>query len=251
MSAERQPPVMDNARSFRVIRTITAMASHPLPRVQSAIEQLRGPEGADADRIIRRVEQSATRTNTAQRDQQETHSASSLHEEGVSKDVLSVQVPLPSLDHFNQFLSSSTQGSNDDDYEEKCQAECQPKIEPPNNTSTAAESSESSRVDCNVGRKPTPGEVEPSSVATADDEGRVRQAGAGSGGYESDVPGLSSEADGTGGCRTLEQRVELTDQTGVVPRSEGSGHLRFLGVAIGKQTEGSGAWSVRVDFAAH
>ena len=119
------------------VRVLQLLAAHPLSRVQSAIEQLRGPEGADADRIIRRVEESARRLNAAQRDQQESHSASSLHEEGVSKDVLSVQVPLPSLDHFNQFLSSSTQGSDDDDREEKCQ----PKIEPTNNPGEAFESS--------------------------------------------------------------------------------------------------------------
>lgn len=230
------------------VRVLQLLAAHPLSRVQSAIEQLRGSEGADADRIIRRVEQSAARSNTAQCDQQESHSLSSLHEEGVSEDVLSVQVPLPGLDHFNEFLSSSTQGSDDDDREEKYQ----PKIEPTNDTGASFESSciESSIV-CNVGGESTSGEVEPSSVAAADDEGRVRKTGSRSGGHESDVRRLPVATYGIGSGHSLKQRVELTDQAGVVPGSEGSGHVRFLGVAIGEQAEGPGTWSVRVDFATH
>ena len=76
------------------VRVLQLLASHPLARVQSAIEQLRGPEGADAERIIRRVEQSAARSQSSSCDSTETHSANSLHDEGVSPYVLSVQVPM-------------------------------------------------------------------------------------------------------------------------------------------------------------
>lgn len=239
------------AGARQYVRVLQLLAAHPTARVQSAVEQLRGPEGADADRIIRRVEQSANRSNKVQCDQRETLSTNSLHEEGVSQDVLSVQVPLPSLDHFNQFLSSSTQGSDDDDREEKTSAE----VGLRNTTSSEVEPSEirtdEATVVAKVRREPHAGEVESPSAATADNEGRIPQTGAGGGGIERNLPGLSAASDGTGGGRSFEQRVELTHQTGVVSRSEGSGHLRLLSVAIGEQTESSGAWSVRVDFAAH
>ena len=239
------------AGARQYVRVLQLLAAHPTARVQSAIEQLRGPEGADADRIIRRVERSAERSNQVQCEQQETLSMNSLHEEGVSQDVLSVQVPLPSLDHFNQFLSSSTQGSNDDDREERTSTE----IEFCNTSSSQVEPSET-RTDevtvvAEVRREPHAGEVEPQAVATSDDESRVRQTGAGSGGIERNLPGLSAASDGTGSGRSFEQRVELTHQTGVVSRSEGSGHLRFLSVAVGEQTESRGAFSLRLDFTTH
>jgi hypothetical protein len=230
------------------VRVLQLLASHPLARVQSAIEQLRGPEGADADRIIRRVERSAARSQSSPRDLSETHLANSLHDEGVSPNVLSVQVPMPSLDHFNEFLSSSTQGSDDHAPEEKSEFK--------NEQSTASigcdtveagrgkaiASSENQRCE------PDAREVKPSTVAPANDEGGVRQAGSGGGGIESDVPGLPVATDGIGSGRAFEQRVELTHQTGIVSGSERSGHLRLLGVAIGQQTESPGAFSLRMDF---
>jgi len=239
------------AGARQYIRVLQLLAAHPTARVQSAIEQLRGPEGADADRIIRRVEQSAERSNKFQRDQQESLSTNSLHQEGVSQDVLSVQVPLPSLNHFNQFLSSSTQGSDDDDREEKTSTEAELCTTNSSEVEPSETQTDEATVVTELRREPDAGEVESPSVATANDEGRVRQTGAGGGGIERNVPGLSAASDGTGGGRSFEQRVELAHQTGVVSRSEGSGHLRFLGVAIGEQTESPGAWSVRVDFTAH
>jgi len=230
------------------VRVLQLLASHPLARVQSAIEQLRGPEGADADRIIRRVEQSAARSQSSTCDSTETHSTNSLHDEGVSPNVLSVEVPVPSLDHFNQFLSSSTQGSNDDDREENNEF----KNEQPT-VSIGCDTAEADRTETQITSEnqrceSDAGEVEPAPVASANDEGRVRQAGSGSGRIESDVPGLSAATDGTGSGRAFEQRVELAHQTGVVSGSERSGHVRLLGVAIGQQTEGVGAFSLRMDF---
>lgn len=239
------------AGARQYVRVLQLLAAHPVARVQSAIEQLRGPEGADADRIIRRVEQSAKRSTSVQCDQQETRSTSSLHEEGVSKDVLSVQVPLPGLNHFNEFLSSSTQGSNNDDREEKFPTE----IDRPNTAITESEFFESraakDSIDSEVRCGPVADKVKSPSASTANDESRIRQTGSGGSGSESDLSGLPSASDRTGSGRSVDQRVELPHQTGVVPRSEGSGHIRFLGVAVGEQTESPGTWSVRVDFAAH
>lgn len=110
----------DRAGVRQYVRVLQLLASHPLQRVQSAIEQLRGPEGADADRIIRRVESSAQRDRESSGDQPETSSAKSLlQDEGLRDEVLSVQVPVPGLNRFDQFLSTSTQGSHDDDHEEE------------------------------------------------------------------------------------------------------------------------------------
>ena len=103
-------------RQFVRVLQLVGRAS-ALARVQSAIEQLRGPEGADAERIIRRVEASAARLS-------ETSS------EGVSTPiecerpgVLSVQVPCPSLSHFDQFLSSF---KGESDYVDEPETRCQP-----------------------------------------------------------------------------------------------------------------------------
>ena len=238
----------DRAGVRQYVRVLQLLASHPLARVQSSIEQLRGPEGADADRIIRRVEQSAARSQSSSGDSTETHPADSLHEEGVSSDVLSVQVPMPSLNHFNEFLSSSTQGSDDDDRKEKCEFG--------NEQSTASvgcDSVEAARAEAKVTSEnqrcePDAGEVEPRATAAANDECGVRQTGEGSGGIESDVPGLPAASDGIGSGRAFEQRIELTHQTGVVPCSERPGQLRLLSVAVGQQTEGAGAFSLRMDF---
>ncbi len=69
-----------------------------MPRVARAIEQLRGPEGADAERIIRRVNESATR-------QQESHPTEL---DGLVRDaVTDVRVPSPGLTHFDSFLTSA------------------------------------------------------------------------------------------------------------------------------------------------
>lgn len=73
------------------VRVLQLQASHPVQRVQSAVEQLRGPDGADADCIIRRVEGSAHRARDSAGKQQETSPAkSSLQDEGPRDEALSV-----------------------------------------------------------------------------------------------------------------------------------------------------------------
>jgi len=82
------------AGGMQYARVPQLLSSHPMQRLQSAIERLRGPEGADADCIIRRVEASAERYCESSGDPQETSPAkSSLQDEGLRDEVLSVQVP--------------------------------------------------------------------------------------------------------------------------------------------------------------
>ena len=49
------------------VRVLQLLREHTVPCVARAIEQLRGPEGADAERIIRRVNESATRQQESPR----------------------------------------------------------------------------------------------------------------------------------------------------------------------------------------
>ena len=230
------------------VRVLQLLASHPLARVQSAIEQLRGPEGADAERIIRRVERSAARSQRPGNESTETPSTNSLHDEGVSSDVLSIKVPTPSLDHFNQFLPSSTQGSDDDAREEKDDIKNEQSVVSSDCLTTDMERPRDEAVIENQRCESDVAEIQPATTATANDERRVRSTGSGSSGFESNVPGLPAASDRTRSGRACEQRVELTHQTGVVSRAEGSGHVRLLSVAVGQQTESAGAFSVRMDF---
>ena len=81
------------------VRVLELLRQHPIGPVAQAIEQLRGPAGADADRIIRRVTEAVTR-------QQESPPANL---DGlVRDDVTNVTVPLPGLAHFDAFLASAT-----------------------------------------------------------------------------------------------------------------------------------------------
>jgi len=235
------------------VRVLQLLASHPLQRVQSAIEQLRGPEGADADRIIRRVEGSAKRAGESSSDQQETSSAkSSLQDEGIRDEVLSVQVPSPGLNHFDQFLSTSTQGSHDDDHEEEGQQQSHlggcSSTEPLNGEDAHNNSSndEPGKERC----ESTAAEIQPEATETSLDEGGVRAVGSGSGSVQSDVRTIPAQTDGTGSVGPRQQHVELTDQTGSVPRTEGPRQLRLLGTPFSQQTESSGTGSRRLDYSA-
>lgn len=227
---EERHGVRSGVRQY--VRVLQLLATHPMSRVESAIEQLRGPENADADRIIRRVEGSAQRRAATENNQ-----TSSLHEEGVSDEVLSVQVPLPGLSHFDQFLSPSTQGCNDDAYEnskEENQVDCSG-INP--QESGHGDFNNNGELRC----EPDAGEVESSAVAPSDNESRVRTVGAGSGDFKSDVRGLPPATDGAGSRGSCEQRADGSYQAGLLPRSEGPGHVRLLGSPFGEQAESSGA----------
>jgi len=73
------------AGAKQYVRVLQLLAQHPLERVKQSIEQLRGPEGADADLIIRRVERSAA----AARHSVESSEAS-LSEEQMSRPEVTV-----------------------------------------------------------------------------------------------------------------------------------------------------------------
>ena len=220
------------------VRVLQLLASHPLQRVQSAIEQLRGPDGADADRIIRRVEGSAQRACESSSDPLETSpTKSSLQEEGLRDEVLSVQVPSPGLSHFDQFLSTSIQGSHDDDHP------VQQRSHRGEGSSTEPISSEaahhnSGNEQSSKERCESPAaEVQPEATQTPHDEGRVRTVGEGSGSVQSDVRTIPAAADGTGSVGSRQQHIEPADQTGSVSRPQRPGHVRLLGAAIAQQTE--------------
>lgn len=88
------------------VRVLQLLSEHPLQRVQQAIEQLRGSAGAEADRIIDRVQ----RSSRAARQQVRSDQIDFIQEGLARPEVLSVQVPCPGLSHFDQFLTSSRSG---------------------------------------------------------------------------------------------------------------------------------------------
>ena len=181
-------------------RVLQLLAEHPRPRVQQALEHSQGFEGLDAEVIAQRTRQLALQEQLALTPatlSDRTHAA------------LRVQVPEPTLDHFNQFLC---QGDTLDEYESKPAVTCQPE--------------------------------EP---AFADDAGRARQAGPRSGSQQSDLRRLSAAADGTGGGGTLRQCFDSAHQERRVPGPEGTGQLRLLGLADAQQAEGPGTGSLRMD----
>ena len=225
------------------VRILQLLASHPLQRVQSAVEQLRGPDGADADRIIRRVESSAQRARESSSDPQETSPArSSLQDEGLRDEVLSVQAPSPGLNHFDQFLSTSTQGSHDDDHEE----ESKQRTSLDQRISETANHEDSSKKRC----ESPAAEVQPEAVATAHDEGRVRTTGERSSSVQSDIRTIPAETHGTRSIGSRQQHIEPTDQASSVPRAEGPRQLRLLGTPFNQQTESPGTSSRRLDYSA-
>lgn len=199
------------------IRVLQLLAQHPLERVQSAIEQLRGPDGADAERIIRRVERSATHT----KDQERTSAASVSHDELTRPEVLSVQVPAMDLNHFNQFLSSPNQGNQDDDDHNHPVAE------------------QRSGPDAAAGQS--------QAIASTDAARGVRETRPGSRRDEPDVRAISVDADRTRSHCSSQQRSLLANQTGPVSGGEGSRQLRLLGHAVDQQTTGPGTGALPVD----
>jgi len=202
------------------VRVLQLLVEHPLWRVRQSIEQLRGREGADAERIVRRVERSAERTRHHVESSRTTLSSKDLESEELSRpEILSVQVPCPSLNHFDRFLSSSIEGVHDHDQTQK-------KRPPPN---VVAE--------------------QPQETQASHDECGVPEAGRRGGGLESDIRAVPASTDRTGSDGPVLQRFDQSDQTGSVSRREGSGELRFLCDSVGEQTEGAGTGPLRMDRA--
>lgn len=190
------------------VRVLQLLAEHPLSRVQSAIEQLRGPEGADAERIIRRVEASAARM--------ESSSGTSTPIECERPEVLSVQVPSPSLSHFDQFLSSS-KGESDDAYEPQARSE------------------------------PDAFEGQPQATEATDDPGRARETGPRSERLEPDLRAVSAEADRTGSGGSADERLEQPDSKRELSGGKGLGRLQLSSGAGPQQADDLGVGPRRMD----
>jgi transposase len=184
---ERRHGPQAGVRQF--VRVLQLLAEHPLERVQSAIEQLRGPEGADADRIIRRVEDSAARLS-------DTSSGSVPASFAADRpQVASVQVPCPSLSHFDQFLSSK----REIDHVHESQARCE--------------------LDAAQG--------EPQTTEAAHDPGRVREIGPRSHSLEPNLRAVSPPVDGTGGGGPPIQCLNQPHPQCEFPRGEGPGGIQL------------------------
>ena len=90
-------------------RVLELLAVHPVPRVRQALEESQGFDGLDAEVIGQRTRQLALREQIAK-----TPAGAVSVVSDHADQALRVQVPLPSLHHFNQFLC---QGDNLDECE--------------------------------------------------------------------------------------------------------------------------------------
>jgi transposase len=181
-------------------RVLELLAVHPLPRVQQALVRSQGFDGLDAEVIAQRTRQLALHEHIAQ-----TPANVSDH----AHQALRVQVPEPTLDHFNQFLSQG-------DSRDECESQ-------------------------------SPVARQPEGPASADDAGRARQAGPRGSRQQSDLRGVPAATDGVGTGGALGQCHERTHQECRVPRAEGAGQLRLLGAAATQQTKNPGASALRLD----
>jgi len=238
------PPVFDELRerlenkhgnlagAKQYVRVLQLLAGHPQQRVQRAIEQLRGPEGADANLIIQRVERSAEYA----RKHPETSETALTPEELERPEVLSVQVPCRGLDHFDQFLSSSMEGKYNHAQEKSVSEK---HVGENNNAEERFIKEKRSEVAAVTQQFET--------TSTADNACGVRETGAGGSDIESDVRGISAATERTGGGSPCVERVSQPDQTGAVSGGERVGELRLLSDPINQQAESSGADSLRMD----
>jgi len=97
------------------VRVLELLEIHPVPRVRQALEQSQGFDGLDAEVIAQRTRQLALREQLA-----DTPSAAVSER---ADQALRVQVPVPTLAHFNQFLCP---GDNSDECESQPAVACQP-----------------------------------------------------------------------------------------------------------------------------
>lgn len=207
------------------VRVLQLLARHPIKRVQQSIkrvhqsiEQLRGSAGADAAQIIHRVERCATAEHATE------SLGATLSQEEVRPEVLSVEVPCPSLNHFDQFLPSSSVGEHDHEHDQK-------------------ETSEENRSET------VSVEKQPQTIATSDHERGVRETGPRGNQLESDVRAISVATERTGSGRSQLECLGQPHQTGSVPRGKGSGELRLFSDPIDQQAAGVGTCPLRMGSA--
>jgi transposase len=190
------------AGARQYIRVLQLLADHSLERVQRILVQCRGEERLDADWIIRRVQRL-----------QASESPPAIDLPGRPA-VAAVEVPPPTLDHFNQLLSThvtDTSGDQDD---------------VPNDDPTAAAV-----------------EIESQAVATADHAVRVREARPGGVRGERELRAVSPPLDRIGSCHAAIERPEVPHQAGELPGPQGFRYVRLLCHAGLTETEGVGAFA--------
>lgn len=208
---EQRHGVRSGVRHF--IRVLQLLGDHSVSQVAAVIEQLRGPNVADADRIIRRVESSSTR-------QQNSHQAD-LHGL-VRSDVTNVKVPSPGLSHFDSLLVSASVMKADLLQE------------------TSHGQTHDSSLTLGIGQRHAVAEIQSSATEITNHRTRIREAGSRSVVVESDVRTVSVETDGTGGHRSSVECAAGAHQAGESAGGEGSGQLRLLGDSVFEQTEDPG-----------
>ena len=199
------------------VRVLQLLSDYSVTQVAAAIEQLRDAHGADADRIIRRVESSALRHNESQ--------LTDLHGL-VRSDVTNVTVPNSGLAHFDSLLpgaatmaAHSSQGSSHDEA-----------INP---------------ITRSAGN--TAAEVESQTPETADDRPGISETGTRSGRIEPDIRTIPAATDGTGTGSSSVERAAGPHEAGQSAGGEGSGHLRLLGNPRTEQAEDPGTGTRRMD----
>src|SRR5262249_59487325 len=84
-------------------------------------------------------------------------------------------------------------------------------------------------------------ESQPETTAAADDAGRVRGPGPGSGDGQRGLPAVPAAPDGAGGGGAGGERAQGADQAGGLPDAEGLRQLRLHGPAVAAEAEGAGA----------
>ena len=203
------------------VRVLQLLGDHSVPQVAAAIEQLRGPGAADADRIIRRVESSSMR-------HQNSHQAD-LHGL-VRSDVTNVKVPSPGLSHFDSLLPSASVMKADFSQGDP-----------------HGQTNDSSGITVRIGQRHTAAEIQSEVPATADDRTRIREAGAGSVVVESDVRAVPAETHRTGSRGTSVECAADSNQAGESAGGEGSGQLRLFCDSVSEQTEDSGTGTRGMD----
>lgn len=168
------------------IRVLRLLAQHPTSRVREAIVVCRRRGTVSAEAIGQESVRMATMQSGLDKNMPVRGTSHGTHPS-------TVQVPLPDLSKFDRFLS---QGGQPDD----------PTYAPQSGPAPALES-------------------EPEATSSTDDVGRIQQAGAGSGGYGSELLGLLAAADRTGSCQPNGQCIEGAYQAGWFSSLQGLGHV--------------------------
>ena len=197
-SLERQHGARRGAKQY--IRVLELLQEHPIDTVQRVIERSRTESGFDVEAILQRVRRRVQDTSAV---------AAPLATEQQPAVVRAVQVPLPDLAQFNQFLSSG----------EKSHDRCSDLIT----------------------------EDQPETPPAADDERRVRGPGPRGGDGQRELPAVPPAADRIGGSGAGGQRAQGPDQASNLPGAERLRQLRLHGPAFGEQAQGPGTGQCGLD----